>query len=133
MDPGKPRQMIRHTIAACLLFASTGPASAVTLTPAEVRDVVTNAATLLEERYVDPDLGARLAQDIRNQSSAWEKERDAEAFARTVTNWLRTASGDGHLGLAYSKEALKDAEAEDEFSATEMDRWYGSHLNHGVE
>ncbi|WCL53918.1 S41 family peptidase [Gimibacter soli] len=126
--------MIRHTLAACLLFTSfTGAASAATLTPADIHNVVANAANLLEKRYVDPDLGARLARDIRNQSAIWEKEQDPEALARKVTDWLRAASGDGHLGLGYSKEALTDTAAEEDFSAAEMDRWYGPQINHGIE
>jgi C-terminal processing protease CtpA/Prc len=48
---------------------------------------------------------------------------------------LREQTGDGHLKVEFSETALsEDAKAADEeFSAQEMERYYGAHLNFGVQ
>jgi hypothetical protein len=50
-----------------------------------------------------------------------------------MTERLRTLSQDGHLALEYSDKPLLADDAEAGFSAREMERWYGAHLNHGFE
>jgi C-terminal processing protease CtpA/Prc len=50
-----------------------------------------------------------------------------------VTQFLRKVSGDGHLGLSYSATEIPEQQGEAEFSAAEMEKWYGPQLNHGVE
>jgi len=96
-------------------------------------DVINNAASLLETRYVDAELGKRLARQLRRASPQWSQISDPTAFADAVTRWLRGTSGDGHLGLSYSVEEIAESGGEESFSAGEMERWYGAHLNHGVE
>jgi C-terminal processing protease CtpA/Prc len=48
---------------------------------------------------------------------------------------LRSASGDGHLGPSYRATPLAEEveAAERTYTAEEMDRWYGPHLNYGFE
>lgn len=119
-----------------MLFAAmswSGVAAARTLTPADRAEVIANTATLLEQRYVDPTQGANLARELRTAAPRFSGIKDAAAFAEAVSKWLRSASGDGHLGLSYSAKPITDQAAEDAFSASEMDRWYGAHVNHGVE
>lgn len=114
--------------------ALTGrPAFAQLLSSADRIEIIGNSAKLLETRYVDPKLGAELAQRLPAASDDWRAISDPEEFARVVTAWLREQSGDGHLGLSYSETPISGNGGEVEFSAAKMEQWYGAHLNHGVE
>jgi hypothetical protein len=95
--------------------------------------VIRNAASLLEERYVKVEEGARLANELRASEALWQHISDGPTFAADVTTWLRERSGDGHLGLSYSATPIAEQQGEVAFSKAEMERWYGAHLNHGVE
>jgi len=88
---------------------------------------------LLEQRYVDAEKGTRLAQGLRRSERNWSAIRDPKAFADAVTEWLRRESGDGHLGLSYSEQPITESGGESAFSGAEMERWYGAHINHGVQ
>lgn len=125
--------MAFRTIVLAILGFCASVAHAQTLSQDDRATVIRNAASLLEERYVDKDAGARLAQELRASESRWDEIGDGPAFAAAVTAWLRQRSGDGHLGLSYSDVPIAEGEGEQAFSATEMERWYGAHLNHGVE
>lgn len=96
-------------------------------------EIIDNSAHLLMTRYVDPDLGLDLSQRLTVASSNWAMITDPRKFARVVSQWLRDQSGDGHLGLSYSETPISNDDGEAEFSAAEMEKWYGSHINHGVE
>lgn len=121
-------------VLAMIIFAfGGGSVFAQQLTEADRAEIITKSATLLETRYVDPVLGAELAQRLPAASGAWSEISDPREFARIVTHWLRDQSGDGHLGLSYSDTPMTGDEGEADFSAVEMERWYGAHLNHGVE
>lgn len=111
----------------------TSPVAAGTIDDADRREVVQRAATLLETRYVHADQGAQLAESLRAEASAWKSIDDPKAFARAVTDWLRSASGDGHLGLSYSEHPIPLDNGEADFSAAEMEKWYGAQVNHGIE
>jgi len=114
--------------------AQTGEVRPVLVLGAKDRaDVIDSAAKLLEARYVDPEVGSRLANQLRQAASRWSDITDPAAFAAALTTWLREASGDGHLGLSYSVETIPESGGEGAFSASEMERYYGAHLNHGVE
>lgn len=113
------------------LFAAH--AAAAPLTDADKSEVIANSARLLEQRYVDAQKGKRLARSLVSAKSRWAAVNDAEEFAQAVTEWLRRETGDGHLGLSYSEKAIPVETGISEFSAAEMERWYGAHLNHGVE
>lgn len=125
--------MFRLVLALLASIAFAGAATAAELTQQDRREVISNAASLLEQRYVDAEAGARLAARLRLARSEWDAIGDPQAFAEAVTAWLRSESGDGHLGLSYSERPIPVAGGEADFSAAEMERWYGAHLNHGVE
>lgn len=118
---------------ALLVLGWTGAAGAQPLNPADRAEALAGAATLLEQRYVDPGRGRQLARQLRRQGSRWDQISDPRAFAEAVTGWLRAASGDGHLGLSYSREPIPEQDGEAAFAASEMERWYGPQVNHGVE
>ncbi|MGB3471493.1 MAG: S41 family peptidase [Erythrobacter sp.] len=112
---------------------TSGPLFAQSLDDADRAEIISNSVTLLETRYVYPDLGAELARRLKTASEDWSAIDNPEEFARVVTRWLREQSDDGHLGLSYSETPIASGEGEAAFSAAEMERWYGAHLNHGVE
>lgn len=114
-----------------LLAPPTG--GAVVLTPDDRSEIVRNAARLIEERYVDAGKAKRIAGELRRAGSRWDDISDPQLFADTITKWLRETSGDGHLGLSYSEKALPEDTGEASFSAAEMEKYYGAHLNHGIE
>jgi hypothetical protein len=107
------------------------------LEAADRKEVIEATASLLENRYVYADRGEVVAEELRRkaESGKWQHIGDPEAFAEALTAYLREASGDGHLGLAFSEDLLPEdnAAAEAGYGAAEMERWYGAHLNHGFE
>ena len=118
------------TICATLMGTT---ATAQSLDEADRREIIDNTATLLETRYVDPEKGAMLARSLPRAAEQWTTITDPEEFASVVTDWLRAHSGDGHLGLSHSVEPISLGAGEEAFSAAEMERWYGAHVNHGVQ
>lgn len=112
---------------------SGGSAFAQQLNDTDRAEVVAKSATLLKTRYVDPVLGAELAERLPEAAGAWNGISDPREFAGIMTRWLRNQSGDGHLGLSYSETPITGDQGEKDFAAAEMERWYGAHLNHGVE
>lgn len=112
------------------LLAAAAAAS-VLFTPVEQKRVADQTATLVEQRYVDPAIGKSTARALR--SVRWEGQTDGKSFAGRLTQLLRDASKDGHLAVEYSKTPIKPDGGEASFAAGELDRWYGAHLNHGVE
>lgn len=103
------------------------------LTDADRAEVVRESARLLDERYVDPEQGKALADKLRAQADVWSGIDDPAAFAQALTQWLRETSGDGHLGISYSQNVIPPTQGEAAFTEAEMQRWYGAHLNHGVQ
>ena len=125
--------MIRSIALLLAALAVAGAAPPPALTPADRAEVIANSATLLEQRYVDARQGALRARQLRRERSRWDGIRDPRAFAEAVTQWLQRSSGDGHLGLSFSEQPIAEQAGESTFSASEMERWYGAQLNHGVE
>jgi Peptidase family S41/N-terminal domain of Peptidase_S41 in eukaryotic IRBP len=121
--------MIKFFISALLV----GHLSAASLSPNDRSEVVRSAARLIEERYVDPGRAQTIAGKLRDAESLWASVTDPQSFADAVTKWLREISGDGHLGLSYSEKVLPEQTGEESFSAAEMEKYYGAHLNHGIE
>ncbi len=117
------------TIAALI----AAPISAQALDEADRAEIIANSVKLLDARYVDPQIGAELAQRLPAASSEWREITNPLDYARAITQWLRAQSGDGHLGLSYSETPLVAEDGDAQFSAAEMEKWYGAHLNHGVE
>lgn len=103
-----------------------------TLDQGDRREIVENVGQLLRDRYVDIQTGQKLAQKMNGASKQWQAISDPKLFAERVTEWLRTESGDGHLGLSYSEKPISEG-GEAMFGATEMERYYGTQVNHGVE
>jgi Peptidase family S41 len=119
--------------AMALPSAAQGPAiPALSLSEADRAEVIANSVRLLETRYVDAARGKQIARQLRIAVKTWSTTEPA-AFAEAVTAWLRRVSGDGHLGLSYSANPIAEDGGEASFSASEMERWYGAHLNHGIE
>lgn len=125
--------MRRWMVLPLALLLSAMAVAAEPLSERDRSEVLANSARLLETRYVDAATGARLARQLRGARSRWNGISDPEDFAKAVTEWLRRESGDGHLGLSYSEQPIPEQGGEAAFSAGEMERWYGAHLNHGVE
>lgn len=100
------------------------------------RDVIEQAAEVIQARYVDPAIGRKVAQAIRQQAStdAFKNDRDPEAFAQALTVELRKLSGDGHFRINYSAQLvpLPDAKAADQYEEDD-DSWAGPAVNHGFE
>ena len=113
------------------LLASLTAAS-LPLSEKDRREVIENSADLMEQRYVDPSLGRKIASKLRSSTNRWSGIGDPKVFAKSMTEWLRTESKDGHLGLSYSVEPIPAETSAPDFSE-DMKRWYGPQLNHGVE
>ena len=98
--------------------------------------VIEAVASHLESEYVDADRGATAAVALRERMAAGAFDStDGAAFAERLSAVLQELTGDGHLNVEHSEEPLpEDQDAADEaYSAQEMERWYGAHLNFGVE
>ena len=89
-------------------------------------------AAMIEERYVDTGKAREIAAALRTTRAPAEA-LSPPRFAESATALLRRISGDGHLSLSYSAEPIAAEQGEAEFSRDEMERWYGTQLNHGVE
>lgn len=125
-------------LAVASLPAATGRAApALEITATDRQQVIEQTAALIETRYVFADRGRELAEQLRRdaETDKWGDLSDPKLFAEAVTHRLREVSEDGHLALDYSEKPLPegDATAEQRYSAEEMERWYGAHLNHGFE
>lgn len=118
---------------AVILLLAAPAAGAAVLTTEDRSEIVQNTARLIEDRYVDAAKAKQIAEKLRQAGSGWTGLTDPKLFAETITKWLRETSGDGHLGLSYSETVLPEETGESSFSAAEMEKYYGAHLNHGVE
>lgn len=124
---------------AVLLTLLCGISVATAQAPGETgyAQVIEQAATLLQERYVHPQRGRDLAAALRRdgRQGRWPDHMEPADFAKAVTHRMRELSGDGHLALDYSEAALadEDVQAGGDFTAAEMERWYGPRVNHGFE
>jgi C-terminal processing protease CtpA/Prc len=109
------------------------PAAARDFSPGEQAEVIRAAAALVEQRYVDADKAVQIADAMRRLADERRRPMEGQAFADEVTDRFRAVSGDGHLGLSYSEQPIPEDGGETQFSAAEMDKWYGPQVNHGVE
>jgi retinol-binding protein 3 len=96
---------------------SPGPAP---VTEAELNTVLQRMATLLEERYVFADRGARMADSLRldARERVYSGIPDPDLLARTLSARIRSLSGDGHLWVMAEPEPTV---APTEEPATESD------------
>jgi retinol-binding protein 3 len=76
------------------------------VTEEERSAVIERVAVLLEERYVFPELGARLADSLRvdERRQAFSDIRDPHRLAQALSERIRSLSGDGHLWLMVQEE-----------------------------
>ena len=116
-----------------VLLSLAASARALPISAEDRATVIRNGSDLLEQRYVNPEAGKRLADKLRQSAPMWSEIRDAKQFADAMTQWLRRESGDGHLGLSFSEKPIPADQGDESFSTAEMERWYGAHLNHGIE
>ncbi len=100
------------------------------------RAIVEAVIEHLETDYVDAAVGAGAAAALRQDLAAdrFAPDEAPDAFAETISARIQNLTGDGHLNVEYSAEELAITEtASDEFSQEQMERWYGAHLNFGVQ
>ena len=114
-----------------MILALAAAAASLLLSPADQSRIANRTATMLEERYVDPEIGKATARSLRR--IRWQGTRDGKAFADQLTQLLRTTAKDGHLSVDFSVEPIKADGGLDAFAAGEIDRYYGTHINHGFE
>jgi C-terminal processing protease CtpA/Prc len=107
-------------------------AAAAELSDADRREVMSAVISHLDKEYIDPSVGRAAAKKLRQHSpDALITAESGPSFARAVTDVLRETTGDGHLAVEYSEKEL-NADAKADFTQQEMERYYGAHLNFGV-
>ena len=128
---------MRLLIVAAMTMLAAHTAFSAEVAQADRASVVSAVTKHLESEYVDPTVGRKAAQQLRRRfdAAALKKATTGAAFAEALTRALREETGDGHLKVEFSEAALsEDTKAADEkFSAQEMERYYGAHVNFGVQ
>ncbi len=84
--------------------------------------VIDTMLTELQRGYVFPDQAAKIAVAIRQRQKAGQYNgiTSAEQFAATLTEHMRTVTGDKHLMLGYSAEAIPEAARDSKPSAAQL-------------
>lgn len=94
-------------------------------------------ATHLETNYVDAEQGgAEAAFQLRAdvEEGFFAELASGDNFAESIGSRLRELTGDGHLNLEYSNTEIGEGDdAQEAFDQEQMERWYGAHINYGVE
>ena len=113
------------------LFGMAQPAD--TLTSLQKREAVGRIAGIYESRYVDPELGKRMADLIRSKLSAgaYDAPADGRAFARQITQDLRSVISDLHLTVAFLPEEVKKRRSAPAGLRAEEERKEARRRNHG--
>jgi C-terminal processing protease CtpA/Prc len=127
--------MIRAQCLALLLSVAAAAQGSAFALDASDRELVLQAVIEhLEHDYVYPDIGARAAAALQRDiaAGAYAELRSGEQFANALSLRIRQLTDDGHLNLELSDLSLEQTPTE-EFSEAQMQRWYGAHINHGVE
>lgn len=109
------------------------PAAAQPVSAADRGQMIDEIARLLATRYVDADKGQRMAAELRKTKAQWRNVTDGPALASALTGWLRQTSGDGHFAVDYSASPIPADGGEKAFLDAEIERYYGTHVNHGVQ
>ena len=121
---------------ALVFFHSAANADDHVVSESDQRAVIAKIVDHLRQDYVDPEVGAAAADALEAdlQSGRFAEVLEGQAFAEAVSARLQGLTGDGHLNIEFSVKALElNAPAEESFGAAEMERFYGAHLNFGVE
>lgn len=111
------------------------PVSADAVSQQEKQHVLNAVIGHLRDDYVDP-LAGRLAADTLESYMAegqFDQALDGPRLAELLSHHLQALTGDGHLNVEYSSERLAQNAESDDFSAQEMEKYYGAHLNFGVQ
>ena len=90
----------------------------------EINTVVDDVRALVERRYPDIDVAARICQILRAGLADGRYPADARSLATAVTEDLQSVNGDRHLRLLFHEEYLPERQPGDdteEYAA--MTRW----------
>ncbi|MEM1402693.1 MAG: S41 family peptidase [Pseudomonadota bacterium] len=112
------------------------PAAATAITWDDGDSVVAAIVEHLRHDYVEAEVGRGAAQRLEERwAEGWLVEQsDGEALASELSRWLQEATGDGHLNVEYSRVQVDANAAEnEEFAVAEMEKYYGAHINFGVQ
>jgi C-terminal processing protease CtpA/Prc len=84
---------------ALLLAASSVPQAPDALSASERKEAIAKLAEALQQAYVFPEIGERLSASVRgrSESGGYDGCKDAESFARALTEDLQAISHDKHL------------------------------------
>lgn len=129
---------MRRFILAAFLSLTPLPAFAqgAEITANDRSEVIEAVITHLETHYVDMAVGKSTAAKFREDlaDGYFDALTTGHAFSDAVADRLQALTGDGHLNVEYfEKPIMQDDSDEDAFNAEQMERWYGSHINFGVE
>lgn len=90
----------------------------------------------LEQDYVDPEVGAEAAAALRTGIGPRDviDDMNGAEYAQLLSQRLQELTGDGHLNVEHSDVSISDGDSEENsFSASEIERYYGAHINFGVQ
>lgn len=110
--------------------------SSPSLTAETKAKVVQEVIRHLREEYVDPEVGRPAADRLARMfdEGRFSDARTGDAYAKALGAELQSLTGDGHLNVEHSPKAIAlEAEADDGFSADEMEKYYGAKVNFGIQ
>lgn len=126
--------MIKWLIPMAASLVLSGSLRAAEVSEQEQREALSSAAEFVNERYVETDAIEDVVKALGELADSIKSPVEGADFAKTVTQRLRAASGDGHLGLSYSENPIVEPLEEEQLSLNDdFERWYGAGVNHGVE
>jgi C-terminal processing protease CtpA/Prc len=127
--------MLKWLVLFMSAFAQIANASEITKMDRDV--VLRSVISHLETEYVDMHVGRKSGAALLKmmKQGKFDKQIHGPDFARELSHALQQLTGDGHLNVEYSEKALPadQSAADSAYSAQEMERWYGAHLNFGVQ
>jgi len=127
---------MRLVIITAMALVTANLGFAATVTQVDRAAVVAAVTSHLESEYVDPTVGGQAATQLRRRfdAAALKATGTDAAFAEALTRAPREETGDGHLKVEFSETPLSEdtAAADKEFTAQELERYYGAHRNFGV-
>jgi C-terminal processing protease CtpA/Prc len=100
----------------------------------ETARVVNLVAIQMEQGYVFPEIGRRVAEQLRTKLRRGAyRGAPGEPLAKELSNDLRALAGDGHLSVEHNATALpaEDSAASAEMARRDRERYYGPQLNYG--
>lgn len=105
------------------------------ITPDDRATVVTSVVEHLRYDYVDAQVGEVAARSLEDLwADGWLADKsNGEAFASELGQWLQETTGDGHLNVEFSPTPLAPSANDEDFAAAEMEKYYGAHINFGVQ